>query len=181
MRSIDDVADDHDWGETYRRLLAYSINRLGRASLADAEQITQEALAQLFDHEHYDWDPDGGVALIDDLGSRVNGLVSNLRRKDRRRGIHVELEDDVAGGGSPSPETRAADGEEARQAVADLLSRVDGDNVCEDVVLHMADGLDRPADVAAKTGRDVREIYNARRRLLPHIAAVAATLGRSTS
>lgn len=113
MRSIDDVVDDYDWDETYRRLLAYSLNRLGRARLADAEQLAQEALTQLFDSEHYNWDPDGGVSLIDDLGSRVNGLVLNLRRKERRRGVHVEFEDDAAGAAGPSPETRVAACEEA--------------------------------------------------------------------
>lgn len=182
MRSIDDVVEEYDWERVSEQLLAYTAARLRFTRPADAEQITQEALAQLFSPEKYAaWDPDGGQSLMENLGSRVNGLLSNLRKREKRRGIHEELDDEQVLGNAPSPEDRVLDVHEARQALDELLERVDGDEVCDDVLVQMAAGYDKPADVALRTGRAVQEIYKARRRLVPHIDAIASRLGRSSS
>ena len=60
----------------------------------------------------------------------------------------------------------------ARKAVSALLDRVDGDDLVLAIVMQIADYVSDAAAQAKALGRDVREVYNARRRLKTHVEAI---------
>lgn len=177
---MDDLEDEFDWEDVYKRLLAFTHRRLGQG-LADAEEITQEALEQFFDPDYADWeraDGDGFEQLLLHLGSRANGLIRNHRRKRQRRG-DVPLEHDP-GSGSASPEDRVVSADEARQAVDAVLELVADDELAAAVFLQMAEGMKHAGDIAKALHVEPRAVYNARRRLKPHIETVEIQLERGT-
>jgi len=143
-----------------------------RLGAADAEDIVHEAIEQ-FIRAGGVADPADRGALLQALGSRINGIVVNQRRKKALRavgptadGAPAELED------PPDPEMTLVEGAAVRKAVGLLLDRTAGDELACAIVLEMAEGMDEPAELAKVLGRDVGEVYNARRRLKPHIEAV---------
>lgn len=175
---VDDLEDEFNWGEVHKRLLAYTVRKLGRQPFADAEELVQEALRQFFDSEYYDWarvDGDGLDELLMDLGSRVNGLLSNYWKKRKRRGVSVPIDCDHKAEGV-SPEDRATNANEVTHAVNILLDRVADDEMAVEVLLKMAEGFRHAGDIAEALGVEAKEVYNARRRLRPHIDAVEAEL-----
>ena len=181
---MDDIEDEFDWGEAYKRLFAYAVSKLGRSRSTDAEEIAQEAIRQFFDPEHYDWersDGDGLDELLRDLGSRVNGLVSNYWKKRKRRGDWAHLDTDPPAA-TASPEVRVANAEDLQWAVNEVLDRIaENDELAGEVLLQMSEGVEHPGDIASVLGVGVKKVYNARRRLKPHIDAVARELeGRQT-
>lgn len=173
--------DEFDWGEVYKRLLAYTLRKLGRDRAEDAEEITQEALGQFFDPKYYDWDRSKGEDLDDllqDLGSRINGLVGNYWKKRKRRGDPISIEREPGADGA-SPEGRVVSADDVQQAVSAVLERLgDNDEVAVDVMLKMAEGIEHAGDIADALSIERKVVYNARRRLAPHIVAVRAQLGR---
>ena len=60
----------------------------------------------------------------------------------------------------------------ARKAIDALLQRVQDDELVTGIVLQMADDILDPAAQAKALGRDVREVYKARRRLKVHVEAI---------
>jgi len=180
---VDDFEDMFDWAHVYKRLLGYAVRKLGRDRIADAEEIVQEALRQLFDPENKDWVPpdgDGLDELLRDLGSRVNGLISNYWKKHARRGDSIGLDRDHAGN-SASPEDRVVNADHVEFAVSTILDQVVEDEVAVEVLFKMAEGIRYAADIAEALGIEARDVYNARRRLAPHIDAVKAQLAGETT
>jgi hypothetical protein len=105
--------------------------------------------------------------------------VSNLRRKRARRPTHHELDERRAVDASPrgaDPEEQAGRRELAAIALEALRARLEGDDVAFGVIEQLLVGEDRPRAIADALELDVREVYNANRRLKKHYAAVRAEL-----
>lgn len=167
-----------EWGQVAMRLTVYAHRRLRRIGVEDAslaEDYASEAIRRHFDEAYADWS--GEDPLLHHLGSVVNGLVSNLRRKRARRPTHHELDERRAPEDARlGPEHRVETRELARIALAALRARLDGDDVAEGVVEQLLVGEDRPRAIARALELDVREVYNANRRLKKHYAAVREEL-----
>ncbi len=173
-------AEEVDWGVVAMRLTVYAYRRLKRIGVDDAslaEDYASEAIRRHFDDTYADWN--GEDPLLHHLGSVVNGLVSNLRRKRARRPTHHELDERRAMDGpnqDEDPEEQAGRKELAELALEALRERLDGDDVAYGVIEQLLVGEDRPRAIAAALELDVREVYNANRRLKKHYAAVRAEL-----
>ncbi len=159
--------DEELWAQAYPRLVGWTIKR-HRASLEDAEEVVQEAITQLYEAE-----TDIGSDLrgaLDAAGSRINGIMRNRWTKKIDKIIKPTsdgtLPDSRSGG---DPETHIGRKQWASHAITLLLERVQGDATLEGVVMN---GDGKPRDVAAELGVDVAAVYNARRRLKAHVAAV---------
>ena len=160
-----------DWSRVLPRLTAFALRRLARgARLPDAEDIAREAIAQLYDPKYKKWDPAERDLLLD-LGSRVNGIIQNRRRKkvevlgdevDEVRALDAERRD------SADP----VRGIEARQTLDRLLARVSKDELVEQILLLMTDGVFKAAAQAEALKRPIKDIYNARRRLVDHVESI---------
>lgn len=151
----------------YPRLVGWTIKR-HRVAPEDAEEVVQEAIAQLYEAE-----ADVGLDIkgaLDAAGSRINGIMRNRRTKKIDKIINPTsngtLPDPHDGG---DPEARIGGRQWASRAITLLLERVEGDETLEGVVMN-GDGT--PRDVAAELGVEVAAVYNARRRLKAHVAAV---------
>lgn len=159
------------WASAFKRMVLWTLKR-HRANPADAEEIVQEAVRQFIEA--------GGVAdtanpnaLLEALGSRINGIAINRRRKKADRSVALTADGSPAElAEPPDPSERIADEQLARKAVSTLLERLDGDDLATAVVMQTADGVEIPAEQANALGCDVREVYNARRRIKAQTEAV---------
>lgn len=165
------TAEGELWRLAVKKLVVWTVKK-HRMNPADAEQVVQEAIL-LFLQAGGQADPNNPKALIDKLGSNINGIAVNRRRKKAELavrltagGVDAELED------PPDAEQGIADDQLARKVISTLLERIGDDELATAVVMQMIDGVDNPADQARALGRDVREVYNARRRLKAHVEAI---------
>jgi RNA polymerase sigma factor (sigma-70 family) len=152
------------WASVFKRLVLWTVKR-HRANPADAEEVVQEAVRQFIQSGGVA-DPADPKAFLDALGSRINGIVINRRRKKATRAVRLtadgsqaELDD------PPDPSERIIEGQLANKAISALLERLGDDALATAVVMQTADGVEDPADQAKALGRDVHEVYNARRRI----------------
>jgi hypothetical protein len=167
----DKRGDEVLWCRAYPRLVGWTVKRY-RLALADAEEVVQEAVTQL--HERgADVGTDLGEVLHA-VGSRINGIMRNRRTKmvDKitRPTRDGTLPDRHDGG---NPEERIVGKHWASRGITLLLERVEGDATLEGIIMN---GDGKPADVAVELGVGADVVYNARRRLKAHVAAVQAQL-----
>lgn len=163
--------DDALWKSASFRLVAWTARR-HRLDAAEAEDTVQEAIQQ-FIRAGGAADPTDLEGLLASVGSRINGIINNKRRKKAHRavgltddGAPAELDD------PPDQEEMLADASFGRKAIGVLLERVEGDDLLSAMVMQMAEGVEEPADLAKVLGRKVHDVYNARRRLKAHVEAV---------
>jgi DNA-directed RNA polymerase specialized sigma24 family protein len=159
------------WKLAFKRLVLWTVKK-HRMNPADAEETVQDAI-RLFLKAGGVADPANPKTLLDALGSKVNGIAVNRRRKKAELAVSLtadgapaELPD------PPNPEDRIVDDHIARRAVSALLARLDGDELVTSVLMQMLDGVEDAADQAKALGRDIHEVYKARRRLKGHADAV---------
>lgn len=159
------------WASAFKRLVLWTVRR-HRANPADAEEIVQEAIRQFIQSGGVP-DPVDSKVLLEALGSRVNGIVVNRRRKKVERAVRLtsdgsqaELDD------PPDPSERIVGAQLANKAISALLERLSDDPIATAVVMQTADGVEDPAEQAKALGCDVREVYNARRRLKVQTEAI---------
>ncbi len=168
---MDESLEDIDWGAVYKKVRVYAARRTG-GDEALAEDLLQQAIADLFDPSKVDWDPKER-SLAQDLGSRVNGLLSNLRKKQQRR--DEKRADVPKGWESGSPEDRVLAQDEARQVTDALLEAIADDDMATQVLIAMSED-EKPAETAARLSVPINDVYNARRRLQGHAAKIRATM-----
>jgi DNA-directed RNA polymerase specialized sigma24 family protein len=169
-----------DWGDAYLRAATYAIRRgqfFGlRIDPGQAREIAGDALRQIVEAG---WDRAKYPEFADYLASRVNGIMVNRsRRKGTRAEVATEGTPEPIPESSPprSPEEAFADRELASLACTRVLERLDGNEAAAKVFLAMADGLDKPAEIAAETGLAIGVVYRARERISLVKAEVAAQL-----
>lgn len=166
-----------DWVEVYQRLFVYGVKSRGLTH-ADAEEVAQEALRRLFDPEYANWDQDKYPTLGEFLKSVVNGVVSNIRQRSGHKAERISKDGNLPEHPSQvvSQEDRAIDAQQLRSAINSLLERADGDNLVQDLILKVAEGIDAPKEQAKELGVSIEAIYKARSRLNALIEMVKATL-----
>ncbi len=163
------------WAQAFKRLVLWTVRR-HRMNAADAEETVQEAVRQFFEAGGV-VDANNPKALLDALGSRVNGIAVNRRRKKADGAVRLTAEGsakelDAPSDSMPSSEARVVDGDLARRAISTLLERVDGDDLAQSIVLQEVEGVEDAADQARALARDVADVYKARKRLRTHVLAV---------
>lgn len=169
----DRLSETELWGSVYRRLLVWAIRSHG-LNPADAEEVVQEAIRQFLTAGGAT--VDGAGSLLRGVGSRINGLIANRRRKK----AFILTSD----GATPEPENgdegrveeRLINDDWSRKATSLLLDRIDKDKILFSMIEKMADGLETPSELADALRLDAQDIYNARRRLNTHVAAVTAAM-----
>lgn len=171
--------EKYDWDDISQRLCKYAKARLGsRGTIQDADEIAQEALRRFLDPEYADWDRQKEPALLQHLGSVVNGILLDRVRKSRR---HLKKENEVSHfliltryGETLSPEQRAVIKDYSQRFFALLFDRLSSkkDTVAEKIVELELEDVHEAAEQAARLNLPMAEIRNARRRLADHRAAV---------
>lgn len=165
------LTEDELWALAFKRLVPWAVKRHG-LNPADAEEMVQDAIKQFLASGGVA-DPSNPQALLQALGSRINGLAVNRRRKKAERAFTLTADGEPAEPDDPpDPEQRIVGDDVARRAVSALFERVGNDEVVFWIVTQMSEGVDEPADHAKALGLDVREVYNARRRLKTHVEAI---------
>ena len=164
--SLDDV-----WVRVFRRLVPWAARR-HRVTATEAEDLVQEGIAQLIRSEGKIDTADFG-ALLRAVGSRVNGVAVNLRRKKAARAVLLTSTGsfDERDDANEFAE-RLLDNDLARRAVNAVLDRLTHDELAFSVLGLMAEEVYEPAEQARQLHLDVADIYNARRRLDGHAKAV---------
>jgi hypothetical protein len=165
------LTEDGLWELAFKRLVVWTVKR-HRMNPADAEETVQEAI-RLFLNSGGRADPANPKLLIDALGSSINGIAVNRRRKKAALAVGLTADGEPA---EPEDyldaEQRIVDLAIARKAVSSLLDRVVDDDVATGIVMQTLDGVEDPAAQAKALGRSAHEVYNARRRLKAHVEAV---------
>jgi len=163
--------EDELWRHVFKRLVVWTA-KSHRMNPADAEETVQEAI-RLFLKAGGQADPADPRALLLALGSKVNGIAVNRRRKKAELAVRLTDDGSEAEPDRPSsPEERIVDAQVARKAVSTLLDRVGDDQVVTDIIMQTSDGVEDPADQAKAIGCGIRDVYNGRRRLKTHVDAV---------
>jgi DNA-directed RNA polymerase specialized sigma24 family protein len=176
-----------DWISISQRLTKYALACIRGSSLADAEDLAQKAIAQLFDDGYEPWDPAKYPDVFDHLTSVVRGLVSNRRRKRKRQKtdpIEKEYEDDEEErrereelrSNAPGPEERMRDRELAERAVEGAEAAFANDLPALALLECYQEGIDLPADQSARTGYDVDTLKNAGKRLKRKLDEIRSAL-----
>lgn len=141
----------------------------------DAKEAVQEAACQLI-QAGFEVDANAEDMLhklLEALGSRINGLAINRRRKKAAGAVGLTEDGAPAEPAEPlDAERQVVDNDLARRTLSQLLERTTDDQVASSVLILMSDGVDEPAEQAKALGCDVREIYKARRRLSGHFYAI---------
>lgn len=165
------VTESELWELAFKRLVPWAMKRHG-LNLADAEETVQEAI-RLFLASGGVADPTNPKALLDALGSGINGVAVNFRRKKARRAVTLTEDGEPAEPTDPpDPEARIENHDMARKAVSALHERVGHDELVFWLVTLMDEGINEPADQARALGRTIGEVYNARRRLKTHVESI---------
>jgi DNA-directed RNA polymerase specialized sigma24 family protein len=164
------------WGLTFKRLVLWTV-RKHRVNVSDAEEIVQDAI-RLFLRAGGVVDTANPRALFLAIGSGVNGIAVNMRRKKSSRMVALTddgfLSDlDQVPAAADGPEQRMIEDQLARRRTAAMLKRVQGDELALGILTLMAEGVSEPAEQAKALGHPVAEVYNARRRLKSHADTVA--------
>lgn len=159
------------WGLAFKRLVGWAIKK-HRMNQADAEETVQGAI-RLFLQAGGTADPAAPKALLEALGSNVNGIAVNRRRKKAELAVQLTTDGSAAELDEPHDlEQSIIDGQIARKAISTLLDRVEHDELATAIIVQTSDGVEDPAAQASALGRDIRDVYNARRRLKAHVEAV---------
>lgn len=171
--------DDELWRTVTPRLVAWSMGK-HKLSPWTAEEMVQEAVAQLL--RSNEPIPTSPKELMWALGSKINGLMRNLRRAKALNAVETTDDGHSPEGkdGRQDPEAAALTADVAKKATDLLLDRLKDDELAFLLVLQITEGVDEPKEQATALGRPIQDIYNARRRLRSHQAAVASTLGVSS-
>lgn len=142
-------------------------------SPATAEEVVQEAV-RLFVSSGRQPDPAQLTALLRVLGSNVNGIVVNRRRKKSDLAVVLTADGNDPDGSHDlaNPESQALDRELCQRAISALLERVEGESIVTAVLWKTIEGIEDAADQAKALNLSSAEIYKARRRLKEHTDAV---------
>lgn len=166
VTTIDTFLLTVDWGEVMLRLSAFVARRYQEASEEQVEDVVQEAIQHLLDPDYRSWvEPNPSTeSLMRHLGSEVNGIVINQRRKNERRrtGQVVPVEEALTlACDSPTAQMQL----EAKAFIYELLDSLDGkDNACE-VLYLIADGNIKAAAQIKALGWTTNRVYEARRKI----------------
>jgi DNA-directed RNA polymerase specialized sigma24 family protein len=165
------LTEDELWKLAFKKLVLWTIKR-HRMKPADAEETVQEAI-RLFLAAGGVADPSRPKALLDALRSNVNGIAVNRGRKKAAKAVGLTEDGSPAELKSPPHlEDRIVGDQIARKAISTMLERVDGDHLVTSIFMLKLDGVEDAADQAKALGCNVRDVYNARRRLKTHTDAV---------
>lgn len=175
-----------DWQDIYKRLTTHTVRRLLHFKLCDspnealeqAEGWVSKAVAQLFDPHYKNTEASDKWELLQDLGSRVNGLLNNHQRSRATRSEHLydPHEPPPCSSSEPSAERRVIAKEEAKRALDLLLDYFENDELAAEVLLLQAEGVDKASEQAEQLQRSIEAIYNARRRIKARCDAVRASM-----
>ena len=167
--------EEPDWGQVAQRLTLYAWRRLRRVGIEDhalSEDMAIEAITRALDERYVSWNPEVYQTFALFLQSVVNGLVRNhIRLLATTREARVDphtLASRVDARRSSGEGDAMAREQRARRAVGMLREKFDGDALLDRVLTLTLQGIGRPADMATVLEVDVREVYNANRRLKRH-------------
>lgn len=165
-------AEDELWRLAFKKLVFWSMKK-HRLNPADAEEVVQEAIRQFLAAGGTP-DPADPKGLLLGVGSRVNGIAVDRRRKKASKAVTLTADGSAAEPDDPplDPEQSIINDDVARKAVSALLDRAQGDDLVIGVVMQTAEGVEAAADQAKALQVDVGEVYNARRRLKDHVDAI---------
>jgi DNA-directed RNA polymerase specialized sigma24 family protein len=172
------------WASVYPRVLAFAIART--KSKARAEDLTQDAIRAVYDHELRAWNPVAAPDILPVLLGIVRRNLSNERASGR---VHHEItvmskSHDVRvtravsqiASSIPTPESALATHDLLARRIAALRARAAADPLVLSLLSLTEDGVDTAADQAASLSAPIEDIRRARRRLFDHVAAVARAL-----
>lgn len=155
---------DELWAHVFKRFVLWLV-KARRINRADAEEIVQEAIGQFVKCGGIA-DPADPISLFWGVRSRVNGVLVNWYRNKSRKAVTLTPGDEIVDVPDPTNLDKRID---ARRAIGTLLDRVANDPLVADVVMCKADGIEDAADIAQELGKEVRDVYNANRRLKVHV------------
>lgn len=164
----------NDWPAIRKRLVAFA--RRKGLTREDAEQVAQEAIGRVFDPAYAPYDADLHGDLLRFLGSVVNGMISNLRKRRSYTPLSMQAVSAVVET-APSPEDHAIAREQAREVVDVLVERTADDPIAHRILTLIEEGVITPIEQAARLGVPIAEIYKAKRRLKTHCAAIRKASG----
>lgn len=163
-----------DWKETYEQLVGYG-RRQHRLSLEDAKQVAQEAIRRFFDPAYLRYDPAVHGTVLSFLGSIVNALVANMRRRGSSSKWFLGFAD---GENQPrSPEDHAIAKERFERVLVKLIERTKHDPIARKLLAAMLDGAEGIEQEAGRVGVSIAEIEKARRRLKAHVEKITNSMG----
>jgi DNA-directed RNA polymerase specialized sigma24 family protein len=179
----EELLANQDWASLSKRLTEFAFRKLGKASRADAEDVAQIAMRRAFDPRYQRWNPRKQPDIFWFLGSLVRNELANRRRARRGRveipHDHEEL-DALASEAVGATDDAMISRERARRVLAELERRTSTDGACAAVLATFRDEIDDPNEQAARTGRTLKAVYNARSRLRALATEIARDVDQET-
>lgn len=163
-----------DWRTIHKRLFTFAVRR-HRLSPDDADEVVQQAILRFLDPAYVAYDPAVHGDVLRFLGSIVNSLVANQRRRPSTLPLLVVVFEHLDT--APSPEDQAIVTEHAREVVALLLERTARDRIASRLLALLLEGVTDPEEQAANLGVAVAEIKNAMRRLKTYLETITKGTG----
>ena len=165
-----------DWKWTYENLVAFG-RRRHRLTSEQAEQDAQEAISRVFDPAYIRYDPAVHGTLLEFLGSIVNAIVANRRRRGSPAKWFLGLEGDEE---EPrSPEEHAIAKERFERVLVKLLERTKHDPIARKLLAVMLEGVEGIENEADRVGVTAAQIEKALRRLKAHVEVITNSLGEN--
>ena len=170
------ASESIDWKWTYENLVAFGRRRHGSLP-EDAEQDAQEAIRRFFDPAYVRYDAERHGAVLEFLGSIVNAIVANRRRRGSSPKAFLDGRSDD---GEPmTPEDVAIAREHARRVVVKLVERTGRDAIVTKLLAVMMQEVQDIEEQAERVGVSLAAIEKARRRLHAHVEAITNSLGEN--
>lgn len=111
------MTEDELWRLAFKRLVVWTAKK-HRMNPADAEETVQDAI-RLYIAAGGRADPTNPKALLDALGSNINGIAVNRRRKKAELAVSLTADGEpVERHDPPNPEQQFVDDDIARKAVS---------------------------------------------------------------
>ena len=159
-----------DLGRVHAQIVAYAISRL--RSRDAGEELAQRVLVEAIDPDGRPWDPAREPDLARHLVGRVNSAILNDYKKARVRSDPRAHDTIERLGPQPMPrpdellDARRRSERDARCIEATRASfEAEGDTLALRVLGEYASEVTGAAEQARALGADVREVYEARRRI----------------
>jgi hypothetical protein len=162
-----------DWGRIYAEALEIALSFTSR----EEDEVVQQGMTLVIDGTA-PFDPDGTTTLAAHVVSVGLAARRNRERTERRRRrpkvvgklthwLDVE---------PPTPEELVGERARGERAFEATLAASEGDADVRALVLLAREGVDEPADQAAKLSWPVERVYNARKRVARVLGRVAVEL-----
>ncbi len=167
--SVEQLLQKADWKRILKELLAFSGYKFPYYQVEFRKELVQETIKKVLVGEQK-WNPQKRPSLLNHLKLVFISVASNEIRSVRNRkkiALHAYSENDKEDSliNIPLNDKSIEKTIEDRDIIERVYNVVQGEDIAESVLLYIDEGVTSPKEIAKESGVDIKEIYNALRRI----------------